>query len=1585
MLYIFIVIIALSIYIIIVVLLLCLDQYPTRTPDISISHQLNGLGLDRHIRSAIRDMAGMPVLFDILTATKEWIEGHPHSVSSTPPIATPTQSPSKSTKPVCRFFAKGTCKFGSKCKNYHPGSAQSRDHHGDSVEQPSTTSDLQNTVSHQNGSPEKNVLSDAASKKGSSEKSILPEKDAAKKHSMRTAADVIKRIQWDIDLPTEKFCVGYLDRFVGIIEKPFTAFTWEDLATLAPNVLAVPEHRIQYFKYLDEIVWDKTKQLDNVFGSRGGKLIQDVIQAHSEAHSDSVTETSTSTDAANSDTIHYKNTQERPTHFICFRIRDESITAQAEKVQNHILEGIPDLSEGCVLVTALHVTVCMVQLKTQQHIDIAKGVMEKTKEYLSQYVPKGTEIVVNRVDNFQDRLVYAKVEPNKALDRLSYLLIERLQDAGLKTPGNYDVYTPHMTLVKMSRPLQRTIDTKVIRRELYAGFSNTYFGKQKIEGLCLCSMREPKQEDGFFLRLHDVSNSVLHLSPAIPSLFSKMMSILKASGIEVSRELELRPEDVLKFDHSVNAVGQLVKENLRNDRFKKNSLKTRVVILRGLPGSGKSYLATHCCGPDGIVCSSDSYFSTSKPEGYQFDRKRLPEAHAHCCKQFIQAIADGHGLVIVDNTNSMKWEYKVYVHLSQMLGLEYSIVEIPHPNLNIVSCYLSRNVHGLTLAAVKDYTDRWEEDEDSVLVPPALAYPKSSDVHPANRLPLPLSILDICSTQSGKLPERVVESSASLELLFTGIFLTPAAEWELVSAVAPTHPVVYAEHATLIYKPNFEALKTLKMGKKVFVTVWGVGDNGEVQAVEVDMPNGISCSNEHPHITISTVPSSAPKYSNTMLASHPARQLQNPLVLEGTVGVAVKEASDDDATEYFPILSKENFVNQVAPRLLNLSFKDSATPPKLDESVSIATGTQPVTELLIFDFDGTLFDSPYPEPGKLAYKAATGQEWPHKGWWGKAESLLPPVVVGPGPVLETYRTHHNSASSATIILTARKKKTESGVRHVLDMYNVRPDVIVFKPDDWPSTQDNSVFKVTYLKRLLEKFPQVKRVRLWDDNEDNVAAFKQFAESNNTGIHFEIIDASGMNSASDMLSSSTELLPFLSRCGELASSEYYSAAAIGIDFIAQQFGKLIGFDENPAVLVRVFGSYCFGRQSDVDMLVMAPPTFTPVECMERMFDRLAECGIVHLHKGYSSRCPRLKVKMSFFSHSTIEYDIIFAMVDSEESLKLCTESSSTQSLEKLLKRDDQVSKRAFFGLIFLQKVKDIIRGVVSSTNFGAVIEMVVQILKANRLKGNCYRCIHTFHIVQLLADFIKTHKKRTAHIEELSADTLFREFISHSALLPASKWEKLCGEFAAKEHLPRLIQVFQKISKIIQSQEGDSGILNYEHLLVPSAFPPEGFTPVRIVCRSTDKQLQWEMENALEARLPTYISQLFANGLIVIPESHSVTEGATFAVNKSDSSASVVQETFRKFWAEFSDYRKRDGVHMELKLEDVGDVTLDTDDRTVREVMEFASSQQQDCHLPASLSANERRIAHETAEKLKIGHKTEGDGKNRHVHLFKTNT
>ncbi|XP_004681393.1 PREDICTED: NEDD4-binding protein 2 [Condylura cristata] len=90
-----------------------------------------------------------------------------------------------------------------------------------------------------------------------------------------------------------------------------------------------------------------------------------------------------------------------------------------------------------------------------------------------------------------------------------------------------------------------------------------------------------------------------------------------------------------------------------------------LVLLRGLPGSGKSFLARTLQedNPSGIILSTDDYFYINGQ--YQFDVKYLGEAHEWNQNRAKEAFEKKISPIIIDNTNLQAWEMKPYVALSQ--------------------------------------------------------------------------------------------------------------------------------------------------------------------------------------------------------------------------------------------------------------------------------------------------------------------------------------------------------------------------------------------------------------------------------------------------------------------------------------------------------------------------------------------------------------------------------------------------------------------------------------------------------------------------------------------------------------------------------------------------------------------------------------------------------------------------------------------------------------------------------------------------------------------------------------------------------
>ncbi|XP_065586283.1 uncharacterized protein LOC136044739 isoform X2 [Cyrtonyx montezumae] len=100
-----------------------------------------------------------------------------------------------------------------------------------------------------------------------------------------------------------------------------------------------------------------------------------------------------------------------------------------------------------------------------------------------------------------------------------------------------------------------------------------------------------------------------------------------------------------------------------------------LLILRGLPGSGKSTLSRILLGHsrDGIILSTDDYFR--QQDGYTYNAAQLGDAHDWNQKRAKQAMEQGKSPVIIDNTNTQAWEMKPYVEVALEKGYRVEFCE----------------------------------------------------------------------------------------------------------------------------------------------------------------------------------------------------------------------------------------------------------------------------------------------------------------------------------------------------------------------------------------------------------------------------------------------------------------------------------------------------------------------------------------------------------------------------------------------------------------------------------------------------------------------------------------------------------------------------------------------------------------------------------------------------------------------------------------------------------------------------------------------------------------------------------------------
>ena len=107
-----------------------------------------------------------------------------------------------------------------------------------------------------------------------------------------------------------------------------------------------------------------------------------------------------------------------------------------------------------------------------------------------------------------------------------------------------------------------------------------------------------------------------------------------------------------------------------------------LIIVRGLPGSGKSTVAELIGGE---ICTADDYFMVNGV--YKFYKSKLGEAHHYCQTKCRLKMANASPKIVVANTSSTEKEMRPYFELAKEFGYRVFtvIVEKRHGGNNIHS------------------------------------------------------------------------------------------------------------------------------------------------------------------------------------------------------------------------------------------------------------------------------------------------------------------------------------------------------------------------------------------------------------------------------------------------------------------------------------------------------------------------------------------------------------------------------------------------------------------------------------------------------------------------------------------------------------------------------------------------------------------------------------------------------------------------------------------------------------------------------------------------------------------------------------
>jgi predicted kinase len=137
-----------------------------------------------------------------------------------------------------------------------------------------------------------------------------------------------------------------------------------------------------------------------------------------------------------------------------------------------------------------------------------------------------------------------------------------------------------------------------------------------------------------------------------------------------------------------------------------------LIIMRGLPGSGKSTRAKEL-QEEGVIHSTDTYFTDPISGEYKFDFEKAKEYHQNNLEAAIESMKAGISPIIIDNTNTQRWEFQKYLDAAEEYGYDVKIETIDPTNYSedFIKELAERQkkTHNVPEQVIIDMLKRWED------------------------------------------------------------------------------------------------------------------------------------------------------------------------------------------------------------------------------------------------------------------------------------------------------------------------------------------------------------------------------------------------------------------------------------------------------------------------------------------------------------------------------------------------------------------------------------------------------------------------------------------------------------------------------------------------------------------------------------------------------------------------------------------------------------------------------------------------------------------------------------------------------------
>ncbi|KAG7156918.1 NEDD4-binding protein 2-like 1-like [Homarus americanus] len=173
------------------------------------------------------------------------------------------------------------------------------------------------------------------------------------------------------------------------------------------------------------------------------------------------------------------------------------------------------------------------------------------------------------------------------------------------------------------------------------------------------------------------------------------------SLVQAPQLSSLHSTDKPKPKEKICKKNEIVKKILQGQKV--------MILMRGLPGSGKTTLAKEIKGRTGVILSTDDFFCDKRGK-YNYDPSRINEAHQWNKHRALQKLQDGKTPIIIDNTNLQMWEMKPYVKLGLQYGYEVDILDAETPWKLNAKELARKNIHGVPKGKITEMKGRYDKD-----------------------------------------------------------------------------------------------------------------------------------------------------------------------------------------------------------------------------------------------------------------------------------------------------------------------------------------------------------------------------------------------------------------------------------------------------------------------------------------------------------------------------------------------------------------------------------------------------------------------------------------------------------------------------------------------------------------------------------------------------------------------------------------------------------------------------------------------------------------------------------------------------------